>query len=1123
MSNNLVSQQLPVSTQQMGQMDPISNLLGTSIPNLQMGPMGSLSANPSASRQLSISDNQMGLPLSNSPAMNKQMEQIEAKVDSFGSHQFSVPVKQHAQMEEVMANPGSNKRRAPIDSMSNNPASQQFSMSNKRMAQMRPFSGTLGLQSFPVPNKRTTQMAFMPNAPGSQHLATPRKKTGQMESSLSKSGAQQVMTPKSRGTQMGLSPHNQTESFESVRSKMRESLIASLALVSQQQDKPPNIEKDTETQQDKSPSLGKDSQSETAIAPGLTQGSLEAAENSSEKPMGTLPSKDYYNSQKPSDGQNVSQEIITAENTVNSTDTRRGNVQNFQPTTALPDVDVSFSDGFFAKDELLQGNGLSWAVDIDTGMAKPKEIQAPQKQKLVGEEVVEEVRGKAVQSPQTLAFEIESELFKLFGGVNKKYKEKGRSLLFNLKDRSNPELRERVIAGEISPKRLCSMTAEELASKELSQWRIAKAEELAQMVVLLDTEVDVRRLVKKTHKGEFQVEVEQDDSVSVEVSVGANALTQMRAKKKEKEARPASKSDGAKDETNGTSEKSNLEDQNNSSAITIIPNEGTDLMQGLMVDELKDAEFLPPIVSLDEFMESLDSEPPFENIPLDAGKKMPVSDKVNSEIGSELKSSDLASNAPVDTTPDKPEKMEESNAGSDMNVKSSEIHLQSETLIPSGASMGEHFWEGLLQLNVSAVATVNGFFRSGEKTSTKEWPSFLEIKGRVRLDAFEKFIQELPNSRSRAIMVIQFVSKEGSPESEREALSEVVESYILDERLGFAEPAPGIELYFCPPHTRTLELLSKHLPKQYTETLNASDNSLIGVTVWRKTNLSSTISPKSSSHFKHGSRKPQYSRRQQERETNMNANFSSRPPQHMGPSFTNPNLPLNDDDGDDDIPPGFGPATARDEDDLPEFKFSGGSNPPMMQSNGQNVSQVPGRTPLHPPQAPSRPVEQMRELIHKYGQPGTNAASGNFHDRKGLRVATQPWEDEDDDIPEWQPHTQTQPQPQPQSQPQTPKLQGLPPPMPQPTPAAPIHSFQQPMPPLHLLNQPHLGVLPPLQPPMNVIPSTWSAPSTGPHGLPTQGAALQPINVGIQSNTGQFFGIPPSAEWRQGAPRSRGL
>ena len=47
----------------------------------------------------------------------------------------------------------------------------------------------------------------------------------------------------------------------------------------------------------------------------------------------------------------------------------------------------------------------------------------------------------------------------------------------------------------------------------------------------------------------------------------------------------------------------------------------------------------------------------------------------------------------------------------------------------------------------------NFLFYSGEKTTAKEWSTSLEIKGRVRLDAFEKFLQELPLSRSRAVMV----------------------------------------------------------------------------------------------------------------------------------------------------------------------------------------------------------------------------------------------------------------------------------------------------------------------------------------------------------------------------------
>lgn len=42
---------------------------------------------------------------------------------------------------------------------------------------------------------------------------------------------------------------------------------------------------------------------------------------------------------------------------------------------------------------------------------------------------------------------------------------------------------------------------------------------------------------------------------------------------------------------------------------------------------------------------------------------------------------------------------------------------------------------------------------SGEKAKTSEWPTMVEVKGRVRLSAFGKFVQELPLSRSRVLMV----------------------------------------------------------------------------------------------------------------------------------------------------------------------------------------------------------------------------------------------------------------------------------------------------------------------------------------------------------------------------------
>ncbi|KAJ1876420.1 transcription elongation factor TFIIS, partial [Coemansia sp. RSA 486] len=47
------------------------------------------------------------------------------------------------------------------------------------------------------------------------------------------------------------------------------------------------------------------------------------------------------------------------------------------------------------------------------------------------------------------------------------YRAKIRSLCLNLRDKKNPELLRGVVSGQISVERLCSMTSEEMASKEL--------------------------------------------------------------------------------------------------------------------------------------------------------------------------------------------------------------------------------------------------------------------------------------------------------------------------------------------------------------------------------------------------------------------------------------------------------------------------------------------------------------------------------------------------------------------------------------------------------------------------------------------------------------------------------
>ncbi|KAK8669184.1 hypothetical protein V6N13_106620 [Hibiscus sabdariffa] len=977
MSNDLASQQLSIHGNQMAHLEPISSKLGTP---MSMGFGIDESFQPQISSNMAIGQmnsmpNNLGSQLSS--MSNEQGGYVESQACTQLPQQYLMSNKPVGQMIPTMLDsirphqlPTFHKRKEPMGPIAPNSLPKKLPLPNKQVAHMehRPW-----LQPLTAPSKRPVQMQSVSSSPGSELSPASNKRSvpNKIGSSASRN----------QSAQMRPSSKVQTESFQSVRSKMRESLAAALALVSLQQGENATVDKNSNGEA--ASSKGKTEEGSRLVDPG--SGKSDAAVCSiSAEPRGILLSN--------WDG-------AAGGNNSEGTQVVQCNEQQFLSNNLLPDEDVPFTDNIFARDELLQGNGLSWALEPEFDVVKKTELGTVGKKSLDNEKVGKDGSEQSLQSPQELAYQIEAELFKLFRGVNKKYKEKGRSLLFNLKDRNNPELRESVVSGKITPRRLCSMSAEELASKELSEWRQAKAEELAQMVVLPDVEVDIRRLVRKTHKGEFQVEVEQTDSASVEVSAGTSTGGLPRT---EVQKTPRTiKTVGKKDEYAG--EKSNPENQN--LTLTIPSNEGPDPMQGLMrEDGMKDADFLPPIVSLDEFMQSLDSEPPFENLPDDARKATTISDKDDSEAGPNSKSSGRVSQDPVKTMPDEPGSTDASNLKSDPDAKLNEIPPKTETICSVTTLKSEHVWEGMLELNISVMASVICSFKSGERTSTKEWPGILEIKGRVRLEAFEKFLQELPMSRSRAVMVIHVVCKDGSTDSECQSLVEAADSYVLDRRVGFAEPASGVELYCCPPHLRTLEMLNKILPKDQIQALGALDNGLIGVVVWRRAQLTSS---NSSSHHKHTSKKQHLSsRRHQDKDsTNMNYNSPSKLVSSRGGLHPEP---PSDNDKDEDVPPGFGPGTTSwDEDDLPEFSFSGGSNPLGPQNPaGYRSQQVPMLSSESHSQASSRPIDQMRELIQKYGQPDTNAPLG---------VPMQQWTDnDDDDIPEWQPQTSQQQPPPPQ-------------------------------------------------------------------------------------------------------------
>ncbi|KAI4380176.1 hypothetical protein MLD38_006397 [Melastoma candidum] len=885
-----------------------------------------------------------------------------------------------------------------MGSMANNMAvHQQFASLNKRKSPMGSISSSTSPLMSAAPNKRHMQTEHRPwlqqmaasyrmNMPGealqkmavSKHSVAQNKKQSPLKSIPAKSSQQhQRLSPKTQ-----ISPKTTSESFKSVRSKMRESLATALALVTQEDGRSPNDAKNSESDISTSADQLKGAQlSVSVLNPQGAGGDVLRESKQKFRPGEGAGDRESSDGQiGPPLGENTDVLVSTTSNT-----------EAFQCTGDFLGEDVSFGDNFFVKDELLQGNGLSWVLEpeeemVDRSLGHTFDGESSEDASVGGL-----VREMLVQFPEILASNIEAELFKLFGGVNKKYKEKGRSLLFNLKDRNNPELRQRVVSGEIPPDKLCSMSAEELASKELSEWRMAKAEELAQMVVLPDSEVDVKRLVKKTHKGELQLEVEEDDGLSVEVSARVPIISYGRSQTQEQ--RPSSEIPSEeKDSGQDVDVRRDSVERNSSFTLTIPSEDQVSEVDIIEEGAMKD---LPPIVSLDEFMQSLDSEPPFEDLQVNAGNTESIPEKT-ARLGSKMRSSERNPKDSGDTADDKSSNLDEARLKSD--VSESEIDNARKS------SKGDHVWEGSLQLSgsSSSVVSITALFKSGEKTITKDWASCPEVKGRVRLDAFEKFLQGLHLSRSRALMVVHLVRRQSSPKRQQDSIAELADSYVTDERVGITEPCRGVEIYLCPPNDKTRQMLSKVLTEDQAKTLEAVDEGLIGVVVWRR------IRPSSSRHTS-SSRKPQQQQQRQHdgspllkrHAADRDAIIGNSPyndPRHSAVRLPSPPLvpPVKVDEA--DAPPGFGPgmASLQEVDDLPEFDFSEEMN------NNASISSARVTESHHGHSKTSRSVDHIRELVQKYGQPEVAGTS-----TRSTGVPIQPWNDDDEDILEWRPASQT--------------------------------------------------------------------------------------------------------------------
>ncbi|XP_052468615.1 PHD finger protein 3-like [Carassius gibelio] len=166
----------------------------------------------------------------------------------------------------------------------------------------------------------------------------------------------------------------------------------------------------------------------------------------------------------------------------------------------------------------------------------------------------------SLDKPAELARRMEKELFALFQGVDSKYKNKYRSLTFNLKDAKNNVLFKRVLKGEVSPADLVRMTAEELASKELAAWRRRENRHTIEMIEKEQREVERRPITKITHKGEIEIENQEPAKAPEAIEVEPEPVPKAAEVPEEK---PETKADSPKKSIDTTNlHKSHLFDLN---------------------------------------------------------------------------------------------------------------------------------------------------------------------------------------------------------------------------------------------------------------------------------------------------------------------------------------------------------------------------------------------------------------------------------------------------------------------------------------------------------------------------------------------------------------------------------
>ncbi|XP_063810305.1 SPOC domain-containing protein 1 isoform X2 [Pseudophryne corroboree] len=122
-----------------------------------------------------------------------------------------------------------------------------------------------------------------------------------------------------------------------------------------------------------------------------------------------------------------------------------------------------------------------------------------------------------LETLEKLAENVENEIYNLYNDTGVRYKNKYRSLLFNLKDPKNKILFHRVILGELTPQCLVQLNPTEMAGLELTNWRNQERQHTLEIIERAEKELHHKQqMTKLTHKGLIEIDTAPDQMFTLE-------------------------------------------------------------------------------------------------------------------------------------------------------------------------------------------------------------------------------------------------------------------------------------------------------------------------------------------------------------------------------------------------------------------------------------------------------------------------------------------------------------------------------------------------------------------------------------------------------------------------------